>query len=378
MSLLNGSFSLIRFKIGSKIGSETLVKGLQTFKANEIITSEKNESFGWAIGHNFLDTKFTSEKISIGSFYLFSFRMTFKKVPTNLIRAHCQQEELKKISGSKKDQLSRFEKSEIKAEIKDRLFEEQPIEYKAFDCLIDSKSGVVYFTGTSSRIIKEFINLFELSFSVTPLLLDAVGLSSVILSASNFKALKRSSANWFSPLKGGIDTALPLEEFLGPDFLTWLWFQIEFNEAQFSLNNEKVSLIFEDFLFLKNPFSGPQESMENTIKDGTPTLCPEGAAALYCGKKLYQAKIFAVMQDNNWSFRLDGLKISFTGIKLPSLEEDNAEDIYVERFEKMQELTEIIDAIYGHFLEDFLSEDWESTVAQMKKWIKAKKFKDLN
>lgn len=378
MSLLNGSFSLIRFKIGSKIGIEALVKGLQTFKANEIITSEKNESFGWALGYNFLDTKFTSEKISIGSYFLFSFRMTFKKVPANLIRAHCQQEELKKITGSKKDQLSRFERSEIKSEIKDRLFEEQPIEYKAFDCLIDSKSGIIYFTGTSSRIIKEFVNLFELSFSVTPLLLDAANLSSVILTATNFKALKRSSANWFSPLKGGIDTALPLEEFLGPDFLTWLWFQIEFNDAQFSLNNEKVSLIFEDFLFLKNPFSGPQESMENTIKDGMPTLCPEGAAALYCGKKLYQAKIFAVMQENNWSFRLDGLKMSFTGIKLPSLEEDNAEDIYVERFEKMQELTEIIDAIYGYFLEDFLSEDWENTVAQMKKWIKAKKLKDLN
>jgi hypothetical protein len=73
MSLLNGGFSLIRFKLGSKIGPETLLKGLQTFKANEIITSDKNESFGWASGYNFLDTKFTSEKISSGTFFLFLF-----------------------------------------------------------------------------------------------------------------------------------------------------------------------------------------------------------------------------------------------------------------------------------------------------------------
>jgi len=375
MSLLSGGFSLTRFKIGSKIGLEAIVKGLQTFKANEIVTAEKNESFGWAIGYNFLDTKFNVEKIAFGAFYLFSMRLTFKKVPANLIKAHCQQEEIKKISGSKKAQLSRFEKSEIKSEIKDRLFEEQPIEYKVFDCLIDSKNGVIYFTGTSTRIIKEFIKLFELSFSITPLLLDAAGLSSVILSATNFKALKRLNANWFSPLKGGIDSAVSLEEFLGPDFLTWLWFQIEFNEAQFSLNNEKVSLIFEDFLLLKNPFSGPQDSLENTVKDGTPTICPESAAALYCGKKLYQAKIFAVIEESNWSFRFDCTKMSLTGIKLPSLEEENPDDAYIERFENIQKLTDIIDSIFGYFLEDFLSEDWENTVSQMKKWIKAKKLK---
>jgi hypothetical protein len=282
------------------------------------------------------------------------------------------------MSGSKKDQLSRFEKSEIKTEIKDRLFEEQPIEYKSFDCLIDSKTGIIYFTGTSNRIIKEFVKLFELSFSVTPLLLDAVGLASVILSANNFKALKRSSANWFSPQKGSIDSGLPLEEYLGPDFLTWLWYQLEDQEAQFSYNKDKVSLIFEDFLFLKNPFSGPQESLENTIKDGVPTLCPEGAAALYCGKKLYQAKIFAVMQENNWSFKFDSLKMSYSGIKLPSLEEDNEVDSQRERFEKILELTEVMDSILGYFLEDFLSEDWENTLGQIRKWIKTKKLKEQN
>jgi hypothetical protein len=373
MSLINGGFSLIRFKLGSKIGPETLLKGLQTFKANDVLTAEKNESFGWASGQNFLDTKFTADKISIGSYFLFSFRLSSKKVPANLIRAHCQQEELQVLKDSKKEFLSRFEKSEIKADIKTRLLEEQPIEYKAYDCLLDSRNGVLYFTGTSKRIITEFIRLFEFSFSMTPLLLDAVGLSSIVLTATNFKALKRSNPSWFSPLKGEIDSGMPLEEYLGPDFLTWVWYQLEQEQAEFEVNKEKVSLVFEEFLFLKNPFSGPQESMENTIKDGVPTLCPEATAALYCGKKLYQSKVLAVIGENIWSFRFDGSRMSFSGIKLPSIEEEHEDDVLIERFEKINELTDIMDAVYLHFLEEYLSDDWEKVVDKMRKWIKAKK-----
>lgn len=373
MSIVNGGFSLIRFKLGSKIGPDALLKGLLTFKATDILTAEKNESFGWASGHNFLDTKLNANKIAIGSYFLFCFRLSSKKVPANLIRAHCQQEELSALQDSKKEYLSRFEKSEIKSEVKERLLEEQPIEYKAFDCLLDSRNGVLYFTGTSKRIITEFIRLFELSFNMTPMLLDAVGLSSQLLSATNFKALKRSAPSWFSPLKGEVDGGVPIEEYLGPDFMTWLWYQLEEEQAEFDVNKEKVSLVLEEFLLLKNPFSGPQESMENTIKDGVPTLCPEASAALYCGKKLYQAKILAVIGENIWSFRFDGSKMSFSGIKLPSIEEDHEEDAIINRFEKVNELTDIMDSIFLKFLEDFLADDWDKVVDKMKKWIKAKK-----
>lgn len=373
MSILNGGFSLIRFKLGSKIGVEALLKGLQTFKANDILTSEKNESFGWASGHNFLDTKFNAEKISLGTFFLFSFRISSKKVPANLLKAHCQQAELISLKDSKKEYLSRFEKSEIKFDIKAKLFEEQPVEFKAFDCLLDSKNGVIYFSGTSKKVINEFIRLFEFSFNMTPLLLDAVGLASVLLTAVNFKALKRSAPSWFSPLKGELDTGQPIEEYLGPDFMTWVWFQLENEQAEFTVNKEKTSLVFEEFLFLKNPLSGPQESMENTIKNGVPTLCPEASAALYCGKKLFQAKVLAVIGENIWSFRFDGPRFCFSGIKLPSIEEEHETDAVIERFEKINELTDIMDTVYLSFLEDFLSDDWEKVVDKIRKWIKAKK-----
>ena len=174
-------------------------------------------------------------------------------------------------------------------------------------------------------------------------------------------------------MKGEIDSGMPLEEYLGPDFLTWVWYQLEQEQAEFEVNKEKVSLVFEEFLFLKNPFSGPQESMENTIKDGVPTLCPEATAALYCGKKLYQSKVLAVIGENIWSFRFDGSRMSFSGIKLPSIEEEHEDDVLIERFEKINELTDIMDAVYLHFLEEYLSDDWEKVVEKMRKWIKAKK-----
>jgi hypothetical protein len=155
--------------------------------------------------------------------------------------------------------------------------------------------------------------------------------------------------------------------------MTWVWYQLEHEQAEFVVNKEKVSLVFEEFLFLKNPISGPQESMENTIKDGVPTLCPEASAALYCGKKLYQAKVLAVIGENIWSFRFDGVRISFSGIKLPSIEEEHEDDEIISRFEKVNELTDIMDAVYLQFLEEFLSEDWGKVVDNMKKWIKAKK-----
>lgn len=372
MSLLSGGLSLVRFKIKHKISVEEVVKGLNSFKAHEALTYEKSENFGWAVIDNFLETHFKTSKIDFNDFYLFSVRHTFKKVPSSLLKAYCLQEEQKRLVATKKEALTRFEKSEIRNEIRARLFEEQPIEYKVYDCMLEIKSGVLYFSGTSKKIKEEFIKLFELSFDVTPLFLDASGLASQILKQVDFKALKQKLPSLYTPIKTAENKEIELENFLGGDFLTWLWYQIEEKQKEFTVEEQKVGILLDDFLVLRNPINSSMDALENTFKNGIPSSCSEAAAALYSGKKLYQAKVEVATKEAVWAFKFFSEKFSLNGIRLPALDPDSELDALEERLEKIGELFLILDTVFVLFLEDYLGDEWGAVEASIRKWVKVK------
>ncbi|PCJ56170.1 MAG: hypothetical protein COA79_19740 [Planctomycetota bacterium] len=372
MSFINGSVSAVRFLIAEEIPEKELIKGLKKFVGTDVVLENHPEAVGWCCLENFLDTDIKSEKVTLDNFYLFGFRIASKNVPAALLRAHCQQAEMIALKERGVERLTRYEKSEIKSDLKEDLLEEQPIEYKSFDCLIDRRSGILYFSGTSKRVIKMFIKHFELTFQHPPQLINMETLSSKSLSVKNFKALKNSSPSWFSPTGSDESGHLPMAEFLGPDFLTWLWFQLESNQRVFFSGRDSIGVLIEDFLVLINQSAGPKDSMENIIKNGVPTVCPEAQASLLSGKKLNQCKMMFAIGEKQWSFRYDSLKVSFTGIKLPNVEAEHYIDAQVERFENIIELTVLHDSIFLEFLKELLDDEWGGIVKKIQKWVKNK------
>ena len=74
-----------------------------------------------------------------------------------------------------------------------------------------------------------------------------------------------------------MSAADPLE-FLGEEFLTWLWFRIETQGGDFDLpGNRAVGLSFDDFLAFA---PRDDDETEHTLKKGTPSRSAEASTAL--------------------------------------------------------------------------------------------------
>ena len=75
-------------------------------------------------------------------------------------------------------------------------------------------------------------------------------------------------------------------EFLGEEFLTWLWFCIETRGGDFDLPGDRaVGVSFDDFLAFA---PRDDDETEHTLKKGTPSRSAEASTALRSGHRLLE------------------------------------------------------------------------------------------
>ena len=104
-------------------------------------------------------------------------------------------------------------------------------------------------------------------------------------------------------MKNDIVEKINHTQFLGTEFLTWLWYQEEKNQGKFQLEDgTEIELWFEDKLSLA---SVAADSQEDIFKGGRPTSSVEARAALKLGKTVKNAKISVIEGDVTWVFQVD-------------------------------------------------------------------------
>ncbi|MEQ8764973.1 MAG: hypothetical protein RL885_13660 [Planctomycetota bacterium] len=159
--------------------------------------------------------------------------------------------------------------------------------------------------------------------------------------------------------------------FLGEEFLTWLWFRTETGDGTFELPGGPAGLYFDDFLALR---SFESQAHENILKKGTPTASAEASIALATGKKVVRAKMICARDSREWTFTLDAAGFRYSSVRCPALESDEALDRFLETASHFEELTEIIDSVFRIFLEERLSQAWESEhLPRVSRWIRERR-----
>lgn len=161
-------------------------------------------------------------------------------------------------------------------------------------------------------------------------------------------------------------------QFLGNEFLTWLWFTIDTAPSFFQTVDASItSLAIGNRIVLENSINDASEII--TIK-GDDAGLEEGLLSLRKGAVVIEMNLIYKAENQEWKFTLKGESLSFSGLKVPETGPvESAEDIEGSVLEKAYLFEKIIDFInhlFFYFLKQRIHLDWNNQiVGEIKKWI---------
>jgi hypothetical protein len=166
-------------------------------------------------------------------------------------------------------------------------------------------------------------------------------------------------------------------EFIGREFLVWLWFKSETGEGAFPLGEGgNAELWFDGRLVLQPDRNGREEKV---ICLGETSRSREARFALAEHKSITEAKLKLRIGDHEWSFILDCAWLNFKSFKTPGVMEDYREDpegFFYEKFSLIEQALSAVDFIYSSFIRLRLSQEWESReLPALLQWVREGKEK---
>jgi len=161
-------------------------------------------------------------------------------------------------------------------------------------------------------------------------------------------------------------------QFIGFEFLTWLWFVVENKKDIFKqIYNSAVSIEIGNRIVLQNNSNNYSESI---IIKGDQAGLEEGILSLKKGALVTEMNIIFKKDNMEWKFSIKGESLSLTGLKIPETGPmETKEDLYGVVLEKIylyDQIIELVDRLYSYFIKKRLTDDWKlKIISEMQHWI---------
>jgi hypothetical protein len=157
-------------------------------------------------------------------------------------------------------------------------------------------------------------------------------------------------------------------EFLGAEFLLWLWYCTETEGGTFDLEEPKgrVGVAFDQLLELRSPEGGGRV----TVRGDTPTRLPEAAAALRTGRLPVVARLLIAKDQTTFELTLDGLSFDLRSVKVTTEDPAVLQEGDPEKARLLFELPAIVDALFKTYLSLRASRNFQAQLLQqMREWV---------
>ena len=390
MGFASGSVSFRRLAVvsGETFGpSEELLDLLRNnaLKVGDIGVPQEVD-YGWSGGRHLFDGTFSFEHNVFSDSVLFALRIDTNKAPGELKKAYEALEEEAALAESPSGFLSKAKKKDIKdavgRKLDDELREGRHRRSKLVPVLWNTAGAVVYSPATGQSLEK-LRELFERTFSaeLLPLTAGAVALRQLETLG------KRRDYEDFKPTRfvlGPEGEGQPAEypwvakgpepkEFLGNEFLLWLWQESESGNGTIELPDKTDATVMIDrSLDLDCAFG---QTGRDSLRGDGPTRMPEARDALRSGK--VPRKVGLILDTSGQQFALtfgaEGFAVS--SAKLPDNPDANADtatnprELLEVRFDQIQTLASTLDQLYGKFLKARCSSGWEAWCGNFRKWL---------
>lgn len=160
--------------------------------------------------------------------------------------------------------------------------------------------------------------------------------------------------------------------FLGFEFLTWLWFLTEKTGGSIDLSEQdNVLLVPGDKIVMELVDSAKPERV--TIL-GEEADLEEARISLKKRMLVREMKFRLKINDNEWSFGLNGESFSFNSFKTPKTgkveKKEDLEGAILEKIFLYEECINVIDTLFKRFIKQRISDEWtKRQIPSLRKWI---------
>jgi hypothetical protein len=382
MGFFSGRATFLRFKVDGprpRAFGEDHLKRLDALQAGrQRVASADGVETGWAAGEHVLDTDFDLAKNVVNDTLHFDLRVDTEKLPADLFRAYYAVE-LKALAGKnpsgftsakQKREAREIARERLEVEAKDGRFKKR----KCVPVLWDAKSNEVLFGSASLTHVDRLVSLFQHTFGHG---LEAVtaGRRAYQLAELHLRtrSVDDSSPSAFVPGVTPEDVAWIADEtsrdFLGNEFLLWLWYQSEGEADTVKVaDGSEVTYMIARTLTLECPRG---QTGHETISHEGPSRLPEAKRAIQSGKLPRKVGLTLVRYDAQYELTLHAETLAVGSAKLPNPTDDVAvaRARLDERADKLRHLIETLDLLYDAFGQKRLGKEWPDTLGRMQRWL---------
>jgi len=357
------------------------IKKLEKFRIGKLDTTALDEpNVGFLAGSHLLDTKFSLEKNVIGDALHFGVRLDTDQIPSAIKNAWLQMELLPLTVDNPSGKPTKKQRQEAKEMVEARCAEEAATgkfrRMSQVSVLWDASNDEIYVGSSSPSASEVCIGLLQRAFEIEVDHVTSGKLAQTYatefkkledlykLTPSTFIADQESGVTWWNGMSDNYD-------YLGNEFLLWLWWNWETNGDVVSLNDEsEVSGMFARTLSLDCPQG---EFGKETISAVSPVVLPEALLAIQSGKLPRKAGLTLVRHGQQYDLTLQAETFSIGSGKITSIGDDVANVDTVDRIQSIRDFSETIDLLFDAFCERRIGKTWKSELKKIQEWLLAEK-----
>jgi len=388
MGFFSGNVSYFRFRIPGYRPGDFSEEFLDRLAEKEIgsqkVATKDGVSTGWVAGNHILDKEFQLEKNKVLETLGFGLRVDVNRLPGDLLRAYAAQELAALAKGNPSGHPSKRQRKEAKEAAQDRLEAEAKdgrfLKRKMVPVLWDGLSGEILFGNASTAMIDRFVDLFESTFGKKPVPVTAGSLAFHLAEAHGLSnGVEDAEPSAFLPGRSPGEVAwMPddaCRDFLGNEFLVWLWYQLDGSSDEIKLEDgSSVAVMITKSMSLECPRG---QTGKQTVQSEGPARMPEARRALLAGKWPRKAGLIMVHHQQQYEFQLSAETLAVSSLKLPATEETEERARLEERVNQLRAFLETIDLLYDTFVRKRATHSqWKSDLARMQKWLARKHAED--
>ena len=378
MPFLRGSLSFERFNVSNfeaTIIDEQHIEVLQehVIGKNEF-SSEEQVQVGFLGGDHLFDDRFDYGKNVINDAIHAGLRVDTNQVPSAIKNAWLQMEIAAIAKDCTNGKLSKAQRQEAKEAVEARCEAEVATgkyrKMSAFSWLWDVQRSVLYFGG-SGGASAQCADLLERAFEVEVRRLTAGAIAQTWATNSDrYNEMDDCLPSSF--VEGHAFSQLPwtnehsqAPDFLGNEFLLWLWWYLENQSDTISLGEEgEVTAMMAKTLTLECPLA---ENGKETISSEMPTKLPEAKRAIQSGKLPRKSGLSLVREGMKFDLVLQAETFAISGAKISSMDDEPME--IEDRINAIRFLGDTVDGMFHTFCDLRTSDSWDADHEKIRKWL---------
>lgn len=380
MGFFSGRVGFARYRVAGAAPGMFGPDHLDALKTKAIgqqrLASADGVEVGWTAGEHLFDTRFDLAKNVVNDTLHFCLRVDQEKLPGDLLRAYYLIELAGAASQNPSGKPSARQKREAREAAREKLEEEardgRYTRRKTYEVLWDGVANELLVGATSTAVIDQLHPLFEQTFGFG---FEPITAGRLAHDLADPRGQRRNvddaAPSPFVPGQTPGDFAWVLDEasrdFLGNEFLLWLWFVLEQDTDTVALaDDSEVVIMLARTLSLECPRG--VTGKESITSDG-PTRLPESRRAVQSGKLPRKIGLTLVRHDKQYELTVQAETLAVSGAKLPAAEGDSDRERLDDRVNQIRHLIETMDLLYDAFGRIRCSDLWPRELAKMQRWL---------